>query len=57
MVIGILTVYYTSPKPPGMFFLWYIFHNAGTDKPNKTVFFNYSKFFEENIWLRWESGI
>jgi len=39
MVIGILTVYYTSPKPPGMFFLYYIFHNAGTDNPNKIVFF------------------
>jgi len=39
MVIGILTVYYTSPKPPGMFFLYYIFHNAGTDRPNMIVFF------------------
>jgi len=25
MVIGILIVYYTSPKPPGMFFLGYLY--------------------------------
>ncbi len=37
MVIGILTVYYTSPKPTGMFFLYYIVDNEETEKSNKIV--------------------
>jgi len=39
MVIGILTVYYTSSKPPGMFFLCYIFDNGGIEKSNKIILF------------------
>jgi hypothetical protein len=50
MVIGILTVYYTSPKPPGMFFLCYIFHNAGTYKPNKIVFSSTIRSFLKKIY-------
>ncbi len=39
MVIGILTVYYTSPKPPGMFLIYNIVDNEGTEKSNTIVLF------------------
>jgi hypothetical protein len=39
MVIGILTIYYTSPKPPGMFFLYYIVDNERAEKSNTIVLF------------------
>ncbi len=45
MVIGILTVYYTSPKPPGIFFVYYIVDNEGTEKSNKIVSFQLLEVF------------
>ncbi len=44
MVIGILIVYYKSPKPPGMF-LCYIFDNEGTEKSSKIVLFQLLEVF------------
>jgi hypothetical protein len=49
MVIGILIVYYKSPKPPGMF-LRYIFDKEGTEKSNKIVLFQLFEVFLTKIY-------
>ena len=51
MVIGILTIYFTSTKPPSMLSLCYVFYIEGNEKNNKIDLFKLIWVFGKNIML------